>query len=88
MTTIYLSEKDGKHRIRCEGHATGSPEVCGAISALCCTVASCALKCTKVVEKDGFFDIEFTEQYDLFHFARTGFKGICEEYGNYCKITV
>ena len=86
MTTIYLSEKDGKHRIRCEDHATGSESVCGGISAICCTLSVCAVEPTKFVMESGFFDIEFCGQEELFSFAKAGFEGIADAYEEYCKI--
>ena len=85
MTTIYLSDKDGKHRIKCVGHATGSVETCAAISAISITVARC-VDAEKIVAEDGLFEVEFVGQDELFRFAREGFAGICEDYGNYCKI--
>ena len=86
MTTIYLSDKDGKHRIRCEDHATGSEAVCGGISAICCTLVVCAVEPQKLVIESGFFDIEFADQEELFRFAKAGFEGIREAYSDYCKI--
>ena len=85
MTTIYLSDKDGKHYIKCEGHATGSVETCAGISAICITVARC-VDAEKIVAEDGLFEVEFVGQDELFRFAREGLEGMCEEYGNYCKI--
>jgi uncharacterized protein YsxB (DUF464 family) len=86
MTTIYLSDKGGKHYIKCEGHATGSVEACAGISAICLTVARGVDSVIKFVAEDGLFEVEFTGQDELFRFAREGFEGMCEEYGNYCKI--
>lgn len=86
MTTIYLSDKDGNHYIKCEGHATGSVEACAGISAICCTLAVCVVEPTKFVAESGFFCIEFGGHEELFRYAKAGFEGICEAYNKYCKI--
>lgn len=86
MTTIYLSDRDGKHRIRCEDHATGSEAVCGGISAICCTLAVCVVEPTEFIAESGFFYIEFVGQEELFRYAKAGFEGICKAYNKYCKI--
>lgn len=35
MTHVYLGKSGGSYILRCEGHATGSVEMCAAVSCLC-----------------------------------------------------
>lgn len=35
MTTIHITNANGLKRIICEGHATGHPDACAALSLLC-----------------------------------------------------
>ena len=39
MTHVHLEQKGDRYRVRCIGHATGSPETCAAVSCLIYTLA-------------------------------------------------
>ena len=40
MTNVYLERSGNRHTVMCQGHATGSTEVCAAVSCLVCTLAN------------------------------------------------
>lgn len=65
MTRVALKEDGGRYLVVCEGHATGSSEVCSAVSTLVYTLLGYLKNADGVaVEKeelaDGYAEIEFS----------------------------
>lgn len=65
MTRVTLKEDDGRYSVVCEGHATGSVEVCAAVSTLVYTLLGYLKNADGVVVEsevlaDGYAEIEFS----------------------------
>jgi uncharacterized protein YsxB (DUF464 family) len=65
MTRITLKEDGGRYSVVCEGHATGSREVCAAVSALAYSLLGWLKNAGDVaidseVVADGYFEVEFS----------------------------
>lgn len=78
MTRVTLKEDGGRYSVVCEGHATGSVEVCAAVSTLVYTLFGylknadgVAIECE--VLADGYAEIEFSGGEN----ARAAYELIC-----------
>lgn len=65
MTRVTLKEDSGRYSVICEGHATGSVEVCAAVSTLVYTLLGYLKNADGVAVEnaelaDGYADIEFS----------------------------
>ena len=65
MTRVTLKSDDGRYSVVCEGHATGSVEVCAAVSTLVYTLLGYLKNADGVAVEneliaDGYTEIEFT----------------------------
>ena len=65
MTKVYL-ERDGNcFLVSCQGHATGSPEMCAAISCLVGTLEGIICKTAFDVICTGFLRLEATDNVHI-----------------------
>ena len=95
MTTITVSKKGRRYSVKCEGHATGSNEVCAAISAislgLALYISAENIKINHSRVADGFFELIFTgskkaqHAYDM---AVVCYRALGEEYPEYCGVYI
>ena len=90
MTSITLKKSLGVYSVKCEGHATGSREVCAAISAVSMTLRGYLeeLGCRIIKDeiKDGYFEVAFRgwgagAAYDM---AACGYRLLARDYPEYC----
>ena len=78
MTRVTLKEDSGRYSVVCEGHATGSVEVCAAVSTLVYTLLGYLKNADGVAVEnaelaDGYAEIEFLGG----ECARVAFELIC-----------
>lgn len=78
MTRVTLKEDGGRYSVICEGHATGSVEVCAAVSTLVYTLLGYLKNADGVAVEnaelaDGYAEIEFSGG----ECARVAFELIC-----------
>lgn len=77
MTQVYLEQVGHQYTVRCQGHATGSVEVCAAVSCLVYTLA-CWLRNTPLpVLKEKLEDGDVLIQYRGSAAGETAFDMIC-----------
>lgn len=94
MTTVYLEHDGGTFAIHARGHATGSTEVCAAISCLMYTVAGWLRNRPEIGGihrlEDGdasivFFDREAAAR-TAFELAQIGFLQLASTYPDYIRV--
>lgn len=92
MTKVYLCKGEEQSTIRCRGHATGSPEVCSAVSMLVYTMIN-DLEVLQVPREikiaNGYADITFNrnEKTDtLYDFMKLGFNMLHESYREFVQV--
>lgn len=94
MTRVTLREYDGRYSVICEGHATGSVEICAAVSTLVYTLLGYLKNAGGVaveneVIADGYAEIEFSGgecagvAYEL---ISIGFLQLAQAKGNFIEI--
>lgn len=98
MTEITISMKYDKVKIRAKGHATGSEQVCSAISALMYSLEAWIINNPDCVRKyfsdfeAGDVHIEFipveSESYTALEFLVTGLVSLAKNYGEYVTVSV
>ncbi len=94
MTRVTLREDNGRYSVICEGHATGSCEVCAAVSTLVYTllgylknVDGVALENEEIA--DGYAEIEFSGgecAKVAFELIRIGFLQLAMAKGEHVEI--
>ena len=92
MTRITIREDGDVHSIEATGHATGSTDVCAAISALIESLAIYAEKfaekmITEVIE-DGNVRLAFKGARAGFVFTTMGLEAIAESYPDYLVVLI
>lgn len=94
MTKVYL-EKDGAlHTVTAKGHATGSPEVCAAVSCLIYTIAGYirqkpnSVRRVEIDEKTAAATVSFTGNTTLFEFAAIGFLQLAKSYEDFISVEI
>lgn len=93
MTQVCLEQAGRKFMVKCQGHATGSVEVCAAVSCLVYTLAGW-LRNTSVVRvaeklEDGDVLIQFCggdAAETAFDMISVGFLQLQEQYGDYISV--
>jgi uncharacterized protein YsxB (DUF464 family) len=94
MVKGTIETRDGVHRIECNGHATGSEQVCAAISALMYALAGflgnqpnayTAIIGCKI--ESGHSEIVFIGYDEAFEVVRIGLLQLAKSYPEYLKIT-
>lgn len=98
MTKIKIDKKDDRVVIKAKGHATGSNEVCSAISALICSLEAWIVNNPDCVRKHfsdieaGDVHIEFvpveSESYTALEFLVIGLVNLAKNYGEYVTVSV
>lgn len=94
MTRVTLKEDGGRYSVICEGHATGSVEVCAAVSTLVYTLLGYLKNADGVAVEnaelaDGYAEIEFSggecakAAYEL---ICIGFLQLAHSKGNFIEI--
>ena len=94
MTTVYLEHEGGTFAIHARGHATGSPEVCAAVSALMYTLAGWLKQHPEIggIQRldDGDASVVFFDRSDAaktaFELADVGFRQLAASYPEYISV--
>lgn len=91
MTRVTL--KRGRvNTVKCEGHATGSNEVCAAASMLVYTLLGHlerrGRKPIKEEVREGYAEISFKGQRELYATIETGFLLLAQNYPEYCEVHI
>lgn len=86
MTTIHITNANGLKRIICEGHATGHPDVCAALSLLCMAMLERIDKSGGGHITDGNFKAVFDEHDGEFALFVTAVRMLAREMPEVCKI--
>lgn len=96
MTRVTLKEDGGRYEVICEGHATGSREVCAAVSTLVFTLLGYLKNADGItVDReeiaDGYADVEFGGGYNAraaFDLVSIGFLQLAVERGNFIEVII
>lgn len=88
MVKATIQSRGGVHRIECVGHATGSIQVCAAVSGLITALAGYLINCggEKIRQLDmraGYSVIEFKGENKAFQLTKTGLLQIANSYPEY-----
>ena len=79
------------HRIDCTGHATGSEQVCAAVSGIVAALANYLVSVDAPISHiklgKGSSVIEFEGAQEAFDMARIGLIGIAQSYPEYAKVS-
>ena len=93
MTTVSLKQAGQQYTISCKGHATGSPEVCAAVSCLIYTLTGWLRNASVLVLTERLDDGDALIRYHGGAAAETAFDVICvgflqlaQEYGEYISV--
>lgn len=90
MTSVYLERSGDRYTVHCQGHATGSKEVCAAVSCLVCTLANwLRMSHAEVLEervKDADALLRFKGAETAFDMVCVGFLQLEHYYGEYIKV--
>ena len=93
MTRVYLEQDGHRYTVRCKGHATGSVEVCAAVSCLVYTLVGWLRNASVLVLKERLEDGDALIQYRGGAAAETAFDMICvgflqmqEQYPEYISV--
>lgn len=91
MVKVMTESTDGRHRIVCSGHATGSEQVCAAVSGLVTALAGYLVNknqngILKLDMESGNCDIEFEGADEAFEMTKIGLLQISESYKAYFVI--
>jgi len=93
MTKVNLKQREQQYTVSCKGHATGSPEVCAAVSCLLYTLAGWLHNASVLVLQERLEDGDALIQYHGGAAAETAFDMICvgflqleQEYGSYISV--
>lgn len=95
MTRVRLTKRGNAFTVAADGHATGSKEVCAAVSCLICTLASWLGThdeiASSIAIRDGAASAEISfsgkEAESVYDFVRTGFLALSERYGEYISVS-
>ena len=94
MTAITLKKGLGVYSVKCEGHATGSREVCAAISAISMTLRGyleeLGCKILKDEIGDGYFEVVFKGRgaKAAYNMAACGYRLLARDYPQYCTAKI
>lgn len=93
MTQVALTHDGGKYTVSCSGHATGSVEVCAAISCLVYTLAGwlhcsgCNILHEQLEPGDALLQFAADAQSGVaFELICTGFLQLEAQYGAYIRV--
>ena len=90
MTSVYLERNGDRYTVHCQGHATGSAEVCAAVSCLVCTLANwLRMSHTEIVAeqiKEADALLCFEGEKTAFDMVCVGFLQLERYYGEYIKV--
>lgn len=87
MTTIHITNANGLKRIICEGHATGHPDACAALSLLCMALLERINgESGGGYITDGNFKAVFDEHDGEFELFLTAVRMLAREMPEACKI--
>lgn len=93
MTRVSLKQQGQRYTVSCKGHATGSPEVCAAVSCLTYTLAGWLRNTSVLVLEERLVDGDALIRYCGGAAAETAFDMICvgflqlqQEYGDYISV--
>lgn len=94
MTSVNVSSLNGRYIIQAEGHATGSPEVCAAISGIIYALAGAlnnseTIRSEEVSVESGKIRIEFYGGDDaeaMYLMTTIGLMQIAEAYPQYIEV--
>ncbi len=86
MTNVKITKENKHYRIEAKGHATGSEQVCSAISMLMFTLANYLSDIADYQLDDGDAYIDWYGEDPLFDMAKGGFEMLARDYPDYVKI--
>ena len=93
MTNVYLERSGDRYTVHCKGHATGSVEVCAAVSALTVSLGEWLIQTKTEVLRERVKDAEIYLCFRggeaakaVFDMMCLGFGKLEERYGEYIKV--
>ena len=95
MTWVYLKRNGRHYTVSCNGHATGSVEVCAAVSCLIYTLAGWLKNSSIKVQEESIKDGEVLIRFHggqaaraVFDLLSVGFLQLEQQYGDYISADV